>query len=197
MTKVTQKTVEPEKPISAVDKWRIADTPGSFTLNEIFDMTTLMVAKAKDSMVDYEICVGTDSQIIKHGYRFVTVLCVYLKGKGGMYYYFTDYKETHNYNPHNKKMRMFDEVGISVEIANELFEKTGLTSTIHIDASPEDKKEFTSSIVEQLKGYAISCGFEVKIKPDSYASCFLADKHSKARVDKKRKRHSSIRNKKA
>lgn len=175
--------------------WRITDNPNKMSLDEIFELAVEQVKKANDSMIEYEIGVGTDSQVIKHGYRFVTVLCVYRKGKGGMYYYLTDYKENHNYNANNKKMRMFDEVGISIEVANMLFEKTGLASTIHIDASPEKNKEFTSGIVEQLKGYAVSCGFEVKIKPESYCANALADRLSKHRVDKKRRRHSLHKNK--
>lgn len=173
--------------IPVENRWRIADNPSYFSLDQVFEMTTALVAKAKDSGLEYNISVGTDSQIIKRGYRFVTVLCVYMVGKGGMYYYLTDHKIGNHYNQSNKKMRMFDEVSISIEVANALFETTGLLGDIHIDASPEEKKEFTSSIVEQLQGYAVSCGFGTKIKPESYCANFLADKHSKSRPSRNRR----------
>lgn len=168
--------------------WRITDSSDRMSLDEVFDLAVLQVKKANDSMVEYEIGVGTDSQIIKNGYRFVTVLCVYLKGKGGMFYYLSDLRTDHHYTAQNKKARMFDEVGVSIEVANLLFEKTGLPSTIHIDASPEANKHFTSSIVEQLKGYAISCGFETKIKPESYCANALADRLTKHRSERKKAR---------
>lgn len=192
-TKATTSPVVKEDTGIHSNNWRISDSPVRFSLDEMFDLAVKYANKAKENMVDYEIGVGTDSQVIKHGYRFVTVLCVYLKGKGGMYYYLTDYKEDHGYNANNKKMRMFDEVSTSIEVANLLFDKTGMTSTIHIDASPEKNKHFTSGIVEQLKGYAISCGFEVKIKPESYCANALADRLSKHRATKKARRHQNKR----
>ena len=80
----------------------------------------------------------------------------------------------------NQKMRMFEEVTKSIQLAVKMQELKGITPQVHIDASPEtNTKSFTSKFSEQLRGYVVSSGFECMLKPDSYAANTIADKHTK------------------
>lgn len=146
------------------------------------------VASTKlDRENDYQVIVGTDSHMHGHQFRFITVVCVYRVGKGGNYYYLENYEPRENYVQAargkrvkgNQKLRMFNEVVRSVEMATTLFDTTGVLPIVHIDASPSHRKEFTSEFSDQLKGYVTSNGFECALKPNSFVANAIADKHSK------------------
>ena len=115
------------------------------------------------------------------------MICVYKVGKGGNYYYLENYEPRENYLQGakgkkvkgNQKMRMFNEVERSVEMAEKLFEQCGMVPIVHIDASPSHRHEFTSEFSEQLKGYVTACGYECVLKPDSFVANAVADKHTK------------------
>jgi hypothetical protein len=136
---------------------------------------------------EYQVIVGTDSHMAGRQFRFITVICVYRVGKGGNYYYTEEYEPRERYVgvargkkvKGNQKMRMFNEVERSVEMANRLFDTTGVLPIVHIDASPSHRHEFTSEFSEQLKGYVVASGYECVLKPDSFVANAVADKHSK------------------
>lgn len=136
---------------------------------------------------EYQIIVGTDSHMAGRTFRFITVICVYRVGKGGNYYYTEEYEPRERYVigvrgkkvKGNQKMRMFNEVERSVEMANKLFDSTGVLPVVHVDASPSHRKEFTSEFSEQLKGYVVASGYECVLKPDSFVANAIADKHTK------------------
>lgn len=146
------------------------------------------VASTKlDRENDYQVIVGTDSHMHGRQFRFITVVCVYRVGKGGNYYYLETYEPRDNYVQAargkkvkgNQKLRMFNEVVKSVELATSLFDQTGVLPVVHIDASPSHRKEFTSEFSDQLKGYVANNGFECVLKPDSFVANTVADKHTK------------------
>ena len=131
---------------------------------------------------DYELIVGVDSHLHGVAYRFITVVCIYLKGRGGFYYYNTSEQHRKEYKgsyPAKVKARMFYETSLAIELATEIQEKTGKTAVIHIDASPPDAGEVTSLFSDQLKGYVTASGFEAMLKPWSFAASGIANKHSK------------------
>lgn len=68
---------------------------------------------------------------------------------------------------------------MSIEVADFIVDKTGLIPEIHIDASPKGAGEFTSAFSDSLKGYAVSAGYECRLKPDSPIANAVADRHSK------------------
>lgn len=137
---------------------------------------------------EYQIIVGTDSHMQGRAFRFITVICVYRVGKGGNYFYLETYEPRENYIAGNirgkkvkgnQKMRMFNEVEKSIEIAELLVDQTSVIPVVHIDASPSSGKEFTSAFSDQLKGYVTGQGFECVLKPDSFVANAVADKHTK------------------
>lgn len=137
------------------------------------------VLKAKmDSENEYELIVGSDSHLHGVNFRFITAICLYKKGKGGNYYLTQNYEPRSNYKG-NQKGRMFQEVSYSIETSNWLMEQTKMKPIIHIDASPKHTKHFTSNFSDGLKGYAISAGYDCKIKPESFVANAVADRHTK------------------
>lgn len=159
--------------------WRLPESGDRFTDDQVFATITL-ASKDKDN--DYEIAIGTDSQIRGRLFQFITVCCIWKKGKGGVYYYKTEYMPRKAFPVSNQKMRMFDEVARTIDLANSILEKTGVVPIVHVDASIPTKKEFTSSFSEQLRGYVLSSGYECVLKPESYVANCIADRHSKKKV---------------
>lgn len=131
---------------------------------------------------DCEIAVGTDSQHRGKYLFYITVIALWERGKGGTYYYKSEYVRRHSYGESNQKMRMFEEVSRTLEVANLITEQTGIKPICHVDASLPIKKEYTSSFSEQLKGYVISSGYDCVLKPESYAANCIADRHTKRKL---------------
>ena len=163
--------------------WKNADG-ARFSEEEVVDWVS---KSQKDLETTCEVIVGTDSHMAGRSFRFITVVCVYRVGKGGNYYYLESYEPRENYLQGqkgrkvkgNQKLRMFTEVERSVAMAEKLLEFCGVVPTIHIDASPNDRKEFTSEFSDQLAGYVTGCGYECVLKPDSYVANAVADNHTK------------------
>jgi predicted RNase H-related nuclease YkuK (DUF458 family) len=131
---------------------------------------------------EYELVVGVDSHLHGYKYRFVSVVCVYRKGRGGFYYYTVseqDRKEFKGTYPVRVRARMFHETSLAIELATEIQERIGRAPVVHIDASPPETGEVTSLFSDQLKGYATASGFECAIKPWAFASSCIADRHTK------------------
>lgn len=163
--------------------WKNADGKLA-TETEVFDWIS---RSRMDFENEYQIIVGTDSHMTGRHFRFITVVCLYRVGKGGNYFYLESYEPRDNYlhgqrgkkAKGNQKLRMFNEVERSVTLAEKLLETCGVIPVIHIDASPSNKKEFTSEFSEQLKGYVTASGYECMLKPSSWVANAVADKHSK------------------
>ena len=173
-------THETEEPGNAL--WRKAEDPVYYSIDQVY---ANIVDEALSEDYDCEIGIGTDSQMIGRIFRFVTVLCIHRIGRGGTYYYLPEHLPRNTYSLKNQKMRMFDEVAKSIEVSLEILEQTGVSPVIHVDASPETHKEFTSEFSDQLKGYIQSCGFDCKLKPESYVASCVADRHTKKKNRKK------------
>lgn len=176
--------------------WLVANSLTRMTTEEVFDYVRNEYRLACGGLdaVEIEVGIGTDSQVIGRNFRFVTVLCVYKKGKGGFYFYRPESLPREKYDIKNQKLRMFDEVAKSIELSQKLKEETGVSPVIHIDASPSKREEFTSSFSDQLKGYAQACGFKALIKPESYVASGIADSHSKSKSQRKDRRREKARN---
>ena len=131
---------------------------------------------------DYELIVGTDSHLHSGMHRFITVVCIYRKGRGGFYYYTTSEQSKREYKgtyPVKVKQKLFHETTLAIELATEIQEKTGLTPVVHIDASPPGAGELTSMFSDQLRGYVSASGFEGVLKDWAFVASGIANKHSK------------------
>lgn len=128
---------------------------------------------------EYNIAVGTDSQMIGKKFQFISVISIHRVGKGGIYFYNKEMVPRAKFPVQNQKLRMFDEVSRSIALGLYLKDEEKIVPEIHVDASPPNKGEFTSKFSDQLRGYVVSCGFEFVLKPTSYAAMAIADKHTK------------------
>lgn len=72
---------------------------------------------------EYELIVGVDSHRHKKFFQFITVVCIYRKGRGGYYFYkksvrpASDYKGTY---PVRVRTRMFYEASLALETAQNI-----------------------------------------------------------------------------
>lgn len=163
--------------------WKNADGQ-RFSEQHVFDWVS---GTKLDRENEYQVIIGTDSHMHGRTFRFITVVCVYRVGKGGNYFYLENYEPRDRYVQGvkgkkvkgNQKMRMFNEVERSVEMAEKLLDATGIVPVVHIDASPSHRHEFTSEFSEQLKGYVIASGYECVLKPQSFVANCVADRHTK------------------
>lgn len=162
-------------------KWTQPDK-GKITCNDVVSWIKNKIKIDEEDISTYHLIVGTDSQKRSSKIRFVTIIALYKEGKGGMYFYTSHLlpKELFGKTKYDKS-RIYQEVDYSIETANQLMTDVGdlIIPSIHIDASPKHKKEYTSDISDNLMSLIRSYGFEPCIKPFSFAASSIANKHSK------------------
>ena len=176
-------------------EWKTPGEKRKYATEEVFK--TIRSYTRNPAFVDYEydVAIGTDSQMIGHAFQFISVISVHRIGKGGLYFYHKEFVPRAKFPVGVQKLRMFDEVARSCAIAWELQQTAGVTPKIHIDASPSYKREeFTAKFSDQLKGYVQSYGFDCMLKPESYVAHAIADRHTKKK-SRKRRRQQERRNK--
>jgi predicted RNase H-related nuclease YkuK (DUF458 family) len=165
--------------------WKTPEVKAEYSTEEVFK-------KMRDYVnvmgYEYNVAIGTDSQMIGHAFQFISVISVHRVGKGGLYFYSKEFIPRAKFPIENQKMRMYDEVTRSIALALTFKEKTAIDPNIHIDASPSHKKEFTAKFSEQMRGYAQSSGFTCFLKPESYTANAIADRHSKKKSRKQQRK---------
>ena len=122
------------------------------------------------------IYIGTDSHSRDNSYQFASTVCYH--GMNYANYFYCRYKiDKVRFN--NIKQRLFHEAHETIELARLLKEEIDpLNVELHFDVNSQ--KKFKSYVVkETVTNYANSYNFKSKIKPDSWASSFLADRYAK------------------
>ena len=132
----------------------------------------------REPEVSYRLIIGTDSQPHNGaGVDFVTAVVVHRLGRGGIYFCRWDVKK----NIYVIKKRNYQETLLSLETAEELFQvfkDDGITKydiEIHVDIGPNGK---TRQMIHEIVGMVRGSGWDVKIKPDSYAASKIADRYT-------------------
>ena len=135
-----------------------------------------------DKDCEYQIFLGTDSQLHKNirSVIYATCIILYKKGKGGAI--FTKKKKT--LISATLKERLMKEVWLSLEIAFEL--STLLTKNIeliiHIDVNKSTKYK-SGHYINELVSLVAGQGFKVIVKPDAWAAQSVADRFCKKRLN--------------
>jgi predicted RNase H-related nuclease YkuK (DUF458 family) len=126
-----------------------------------------------------KIFIGTDSHRAGDAFIFATVICLHGSAiqKGGRYFFKRDRVSAKKFG--SLYHRVFYEAQQSLEIGTTLRELSLDGIEVHLDISPPSSHAATSSFSESIRGYVESAGFQNKIKPNSWASFSIADKHAK------------------
>lgn len=161
--------------------WKSPESDVKRTLAEVCQ--AVLQFRAEHGWDSCEQLVGTDSQSFGRMHRHVTSICVHYHGSGGVYWYATQDIRVESKGIANNRVkveRIWLEVEHSLQVARELQDVHGFKTSVHVDASPSHKKEFTSAFSDALAGYVTGCGFPCAIKPDAWAATNVANKHTKA-----------------
>ena len=144
-----------------------------FLFEQILDILNEQNNKKK------EIHVGTDSDPNGKKYSFVTGIAILYDGDGdGSRYFWTKRKFNSTQFP-TLRSRLELETYHSICVADMLRNNLNTNNIcLHIDIS-SDPKNKSQKHLKSLKNYASSMGFEVKIKPNSWAATSIADRHAK------------------
>ncbi len=151
-------------------------TYGDLELPQVRERILHFLANDPDKI--YQIVIGTDSQPHNGlGVDFVTALVVHRIGAGGIYFW----RRTVNKKHYVLRERMYEEATMSLEMAETvltLLHKDGITKydvEIHVDIGKfGDTREMIQEIVGMIRG----SGYNVKIKPESYAASKVADRYT-------------------
>lgn len=123
---------------------------------------------------DYKILVGTDSEHFNGQVDFVTAIVVHRVGYGARYFWSRKVFKK-NFTLHE---RLWQEALFSLETSQELLKilidkKLNFHFELHLDLSTNGKSSSSiKEIINLVRGY----GFEVKIKPESFAASKIADR---------------------
>ena len=135
-----------------------------------------------------KIFVGSDSMLYSKKCIFVTAICLHdNERRRSNYFYNRTKRDTKSCK--NLRTRILKEVQSSIDVGialSEYFENAEIE--IHVDVG-KTKRSATKPMGSSLTGWISSLGFEVKLKPESWASSSVADWHTKRKQSKPR-RHS-------
>lgn len=127
---------------------------------------------------EYEVFVGTDSQVHRKIRKVVYATCIilYKKGKGGRVFVA---KKKERYAD-SLRQRLMNETWRSIETAYELQEALppDVEITVHVDVNKK-KRWKSNRYLEELVGMVVGQGFKVKVKPYAWAAQAVADKFSR------------------
>lgn len=158
----------------------VSPTLGKVSMEEI-----AQILKEKTSgSGEYNLMIGTDSQNFDTT-KVVVVIALHHVGKGGIFFY----EISHIPRITNVGQKLIYETHLSIEYAGKLikefenlYEKTGFDYTqhmnigIHVDAGNNGPSK---QVIPEIVGWIKACGYNVVVKPDSWAACSIANKYSK------------------
>lgn len=127
---------------------------------------------------EYEVFVGTDSQVRrkKKGVTYATCIVLYKKGKGGRVFVAKELKPYAN----SLKERLLNEVWRSLEVSWELMQilPKNVEIVIHVDVN-RSKKYKSGNYHQELVSLVMGQGFKCRIKPYAWAAQCIADHFTK------------------
>jgi predicted RNase H-related nuclease YkuK (DUF458 family) len=116
------------------------------------------------------IHVGSDSQHYGQATHYVTVVAVVDPGQGGRVFY----RRTSIPRAHSLAHKLFREAELSIDAALTLSRAFAHDIVVHVDAN-EDLRHRSSQYVRSLAGMVLGHGFQVRVKPHSWAATHVAD----------------------
>ena len=127
----------------------------------------------------HKIIIGTDSVKSNQSFIFTSTICILNDYDDHDRTYFYSRKKIKDDSYYMLAKRLLKETYDSIEIANFLeaaLEKPNLE--IHIDVNT-DPKHKSSKFKNTLIGYVTGCGFDCRVKPESFVASSIADNHTR------------------
>ena len=121
-----------------------------------------------------------------HQVIFATVVCVISRGHAGRYFYARLSEPKRQYPV--LQTRLLREVELSLSTAELLTAHDIEVATVHCDSNTDPRCKSTEH-TRMLIGYIQSMGYEYLVKPNAWAT-FVADRHSRGRMHRRRVPHS-------
>ena len=160
-----------------------SNTYGEVELEEIPSKIIDYFKRMRHYDVPLQITVGTDSQNFDHT-KIVSVIAVTCEGHGGIFFY----EISHIKRISDVRAKLTEETARSLDIMSKLVDvlekdeyrelRENSSLAIHVDAGWSDKGK-TKELIPMLVGWIKACGYDCKVKPDSFTSSCIADKLSK------------------
>lgn len=157
-------------------------TLGTVTLKQVAEAIQARTIFANPS--EYHLMIGTDSQNFDKT-KVVVVIALHHVGKGGIFFY----EVSHVRRINNIGQKLIYETQLSLDFTEKLIkefdmlkEETGfdysqhMSIGIHVDAGQNGPSK---QVIPEIVGWIKSCGYDVIVKPDSWAACSIANKYSK------------------
>mgnify|MGYP000541811501 CR=1 FL=1 len=140
--------------------------------NDIPDAVEYVKNHTEDAE-EFEVYVGTDSQVYRDYTKFVTAICMYNGDRGAHVIYSSNkvYREEQElFN------RLWEEAEATIEVAGHLSAELGTSRVVtHFDINPSEK--YRSNVTHKAAvGLAESAGFEFDVKPKAWAATCAADR---------------------
>ena len=127
---------------------------------------------------NHKIIVGTDSVKVKDHWVFTKAIAVFCDSSlyDRKYFYL---REILHEDFRDLSKRLFKETEDSITLAVSLRRELNEPNIeIHADVNCENK-HLSSKFNTAIKGYISGCGFNVKVKPDSFVASSIADNHTR------------------
>lgn len=124
---------------------------------------------------DVKLFVGSDSQLSNGEWVFATIVAAHKPGRGGRFFSFREKKKKSLFP--SLHMRLMEEALRSLNVANEIRDRFGRESEVHLDLNTEKHK--SSKYYKELSELIVGFGFQCKVKPNAWASSAIADKSAR------------------
>ena len=127
-----------------------------------------------------KIYVGTDSMLFPNKCNFATVIAFHNRELNIARYYYRKIKRgSERY--FELQTKILEEVALAIQTAQFVLELCPQADIeLHIDIGTNKKINATARFFKTIQGWVSGTGFDLRVKPDSWASS-LADGHTKRR----------------
>ena len=160
-----------------------SETYGNLDFKEVPIRILDYFEKMKQYEVPLQVVVGTDSQNFSYT-KMVSVIAVVCEGHGGIFFHEVSAIDRIG----DVRMKLTEETTRSLDIMTRLVEafedekykelRENMSLVIHVDAGWSDKGK-TKELIPMLVGWIKACGYDCKVKPESFGASSIADKISK------------------
>ena len=139
----------------------------------------LHIIKEVSKYKDHKVIVGSDSVKIGKEFIFANAICIINTDQFYDRRYFYNREKTESKSYINLYDRLLKETSDSINIASLI---KGLNKRVNIEIHVDvnwNSIHKSSKYKNMLIGYVKGCGFECKIKPDSFVASGIADVHTR------------------